>query len=244
MSASTAASAEGSEQNERPHSGIVVIHLGRLWALAGVLLVVLFAIAFALELGKETRVVVDGGLRLPALPASRAALAEEVSADAVQLTPAFDVEEPTTLELTLSRGAEEGWVGVDVALVEEESGELRQLGLATDVRGAVGKDPQEERTKTVLVDRVRPGHYVLRLAPSWEPLEEPEPGRADTPPPAPPAAHFRAVLGRRSYWALALAAGLILLPPLVSTGRRLWRRGGSRMTEGGIPDTPPAGKES
>jgi hypothetical protein len=230
-SASTAASAAGSE-------------LGRLWALAAALLVLLLVVGYFLELGKETRVVVDGPLRMPEHPASRAALEDELSAEAIQLTPSFDVEEPTTLELTLSRSADEGWVGVDVALIEEETGEMRQLGLATDVRGAVGSDPEQERRSQVLVDRVQPGRYVLRLAPSWEPLEEPTPGEADDTPPVPPSVHFRAVEGRRSHWALSLATALILLPPLVVTGRRLFRRWRSRMTRARIPDTPAPGKES
>ncbi len=140
--------------------------------------------------------------------------------------------DPTTLELTLSRSADEGWVGVDIALIEEETGDMRQLGLATDVRGALGSDPESERTSTVLVDRVQPGHYVLRLSPSWEPLVEATAGEGASASPTPPTAHFRAVRGRRSHLGLALAAGALLLPPLVVTGRRLLRRRRPEKSEG------------
>jgi len=211
-SATTAASAAGSE-------------LRRLWALALALLLILLTLGWFFEIGKATRVVVDGAVRLPPIPASRAALEDETLVDdAVQMTPAFTIDEPTTLELTLSRSADEGWVGADIALIEEESGEIRQLGLATDVRASVGADQDAQRRSTVLIDRVVPGRYVIRIAPSWEPLEEPAPGRETTDAElAAPSAHLEVVEGRRSFRGLGLAAFLILLPPLFVTGRRALR---------------------
>jgi hypothetical protein len=200
-----------------------------------VLLSILFVFAWFFELGKSTRVVVDGPLRLSPLPASRLALADEALVDkAIQLTPAFVVDEPTTLSVTLRRGPEEGWVGADLALIDEESGQIRTLRIATDVRAAVGADLDEQRSATVLIDRVTPGRYVLRIAPSWEPLEDPAPGRmvAAAPtatasaeaPAEPPTAHIEVVEGRRSHLALALSALFILVPPLFATGWRALRR--------------------
>ncbi len=201
--------------------------LRRTWAVTGVLLVLLLTVAWFVELGQETRVLVDGPLALPGVPASEARLAEgEVVDNAVMLTPAFSIEAPTTLTMTLRRDATEGWVGVDLALIEETTGEIRQLGLGTEVRRTVGADLEAQRETSVLVDQVAPGRYVVRVAPSWEPLGQvttmgasDEDGGGTSIALSPPAASLRIVEGRRSHWSLAFAALMLLLPALVMSIR-------------------------
>ncbi|RLB56252.1 MAG: hypothetical protein DRJ42_03925 [Deltaproteobacteria bacterium] len=206
----------------------------------------LVTVAWFVELGRETRVLVDGPLALPSMPASQVRLSEGGLIDnAVMLTPAFSIEAPTTLTMTLRRDASEGWVGVDLALIEETTGEIRQLGLGTEVRRTVGADLEAQRESSVLVDRVAPGRYVVRVAPGWEPLarlttaEASDQDRGPSLAPSPPAASLRIVEGRRSHWSLAFAALMLLLPALVMSIRSaLSKRAASAATKTSAPTAP------
>lgn len=217
----TAASAAGSDAPPVGPS------LRATWLAAGALLAVLFAVAFAFERGREQRVLVDGPLALPPMPASDMPRnsAEPVE-DAVQMTPELAIDGPTSLEIALTRDASDGSVGVDVALVNLDSLEMRELWLGLD-RVPPGGAPSEAATRaTALLDRVQTGRYVLRLAPRWESPTPPHPLRArgDDAPPAPPRVHLRVSTGADSHLDLALAAALIVAWPVFLTGRRLVRR--------------------
>lgn len=223
MSDITAASAAASE-------------LKRVWALTVALLALLLVVAWFVELRHEQRTLVDGPLALPQAPASLRASSEDGLEDrAIILTPAFTVEAPTTLGVTLRRDGSEGWVGVDLALIEESTGEMRQFGL----RAAVppGAADGVGREASALIDQVEAGRYVVRIAPSWEPLGaltaadslnraagesalEPAP----EPAPAPPSASLRIVEGERSRRGLGLAALALLLPAIFLSARFRWRR--------------------
>ncbi|MBW2462570.1 MAG: hypothetical protein JRH11_13055 [Deltaproteobacteria bacterium] len=227
--------------------------LKRAWAVAGVLLVLLLTVAWFVELSRDTRVLVDGPLALPSMPASEARLSEDGLVDnAVMLTPAFTIEAPTTLTMTLRRDASEGWVGVNLALIEETTGEIRQLGLGTEVRQTVGADLEAQRESTVLVDRVAAGRYVVRVAPGWEPLgqvgtagasDQDEGPRIAL---SPPAASLRIVEGRSSHWGLAFAALMLLLPALVMSIRSALSRraagGAAKTTASTAPQADQSGE--
>jgi hypothetical protein len=167
------------------------------WAIAGALLALLLGVALAFELGEDREVLVDGPLAL---------------------------DGPTTLEIAISRSGSDAWLGVDVAVIELETLEVRELSLGIE-RESVGTRLEDARA-TALVDRLDAGRYVIRLAPRWEPVALPLAGRADTDPASftPPRAHLRVTSGARSHGALFLAAALILVPPLYASGRRLLAR--------------------
>jgi hypothetical protein len=195
------------------------------WAIAGALLALLLGVALAFELGEDREVLVDGPLALPPLPASHMARDDdEPIEDAVQTTPELALDGPTTLEIAISRSGSDAWLGVDVAVIELETLEVRELSLGIE-RESVGTRLEDARA-TALVDRLDAGRYVIRLAPRWEPVALPLAGRADTDPASftPPRAHLRVTSGARSHGALFLAAALILVPPLYASGRRLLAR--------------------
>jgi hypothetical protein len=182
-------------------------------------------VALAFELGEDREVLVDGPLALPPLPASHMARDDdEPIEDAVLTTPELALDGPTTLEIAISRSGSDAWLGVDVAVIELETLEVRELSLGIE-RESVGTRLEDARA-TALVDRLDAGRYVIRLAPRWEPVALPLAGRADTDPASftPPRAHLRVTSGARSHGALFLAAALILVPPLYASGRRLLAR--------------------
>lgn len=178
-------------------------------AVGGLLLGVLGTLGWVLDFGVDRRVVVDG--EMPLAPDDAGLGLEAEGARRIRYSPTFVLERPATLEVTLERGPERGWLDMDVGVVNEETARVREftMGIAPDDRSASAR-----------LDQVGPGPHALRLDPRWKPQEG---GRSVT-------VRVRAMAGGRSPWPFALAAALIAAPPLWSLGTWLRHRNG-RATE-------------
>jgi len=191
------------------------------WAIA--LLVALGVLGWWLELGVPRETVLDAQLPLPG-PASSSVTSPDAADETepgIVITPAFTLDGPTTLELTLSRTDEPGWVGVSAALVSEEDQLVRELALDTLVTPrADGPGTRGTTEARAVFDELPTGAYRLRVEAGYDgPATPGEPGSTPT-----PRARLRAVAGARSPATLLAALGLLVLPPVASGGRALWRR--------------------
>ena len=75
------------------------------------------------------------------------------------------------LEVKLEAPVENSWIGVEGALVSEQTGEAELFELTTSYYH--GTDDGESwseggRTETVFLSGLKPGAYMLRVAPAWE----------------------------------------------------------------------------
>ena len=204
---------------------------------AAVLLALLAGVWAWLEVARPEETLWEGELTLPRVPESWRSEEDEAAEDRVadvRFTPELSVDGPTTLTLELEREPVEGWVGVAVALIHHDSGEVRQLALSSTYQRDVSTEGHGELSVDALVDQVQSGGWVVRLDPSWEPLAEPRPGREDAVDdlPEPPWVGLRVTQGRKSPWHLWLAVALILLPAVVQIGRRVWYTRRSKRTGG------------
>ena len=198
-----------------------VIRLRPALLTAAGLLAVLAAVAALVDLGHTQRVVAETSL---ALPDSANPVHDDPTF--VRYTPVFEVERPSTVHIELLREGRPGWVAVGCTLLSEDTGETRELVVQTSVLPGAGGDVRAEAR----IDRVMPGSYSLRLAPMARELVAPAPVAATAvPTPAPPAAarpghpaQVRVTVGGRSPFPFILAAGLIVLPALVTLVR--WAR--------------------
>lgn len=121
----------------------------------------------------------------------------------VSLSPPFDIPGgPTAVELRASAPIRETWVGLDVALIEEESGESAATGLnLSSFDGGAGAHAEGA------MGGLRGGRYQLRVEPVMET------GR----PPLPVTADVRVVRGA-FFWAPFVLALLALVAwPLAAT---------------------------
>jgi len=108
------------------------------------------------------------------------------------------------LAVTVSAPVDNSWVGLDGALVSEQTGVAELFEVASSYyHGVDGGESWSEggRTQTVYLSAVPPGSYVLRLAPQWE---------GKRPPVNAVVVELRAGVMRWLYPGLALAAILVL----------------------------------
>lgn len=129
-------------------------------------------------------------------------------ADPVVFSPPIQVTSPRrNLELRLRAPVDNAWVGVEGALVNEQTGvsELFEVA-ASYYHGVDGGESwsEGERSASVFLDALPPGTYTLRLMPQWEGPHPPVPS-ADL--------ELRSGVMRWSYPVLLLF--VILLVPLV-----------------------------
>ena len=110
----------------------------------------------------------------------------------------------------LQTNAQNQYVGVDAALVNQTSGETQHFFVDTGYyTGYDGERWSEGSQSTrVYVDRVTPGPYVLELAPLWE--THPQPGGPTTL--TPPSATLNVFCHERSPVSFCGAFLLLLLP--------------------------------
>jgi hypothetical protein len=87
-------------------------------------------------------------------------------------TPPFDVlSGPTTLGVHLNTTAENQWVGVNCALINETTGDVREFAISTEYwAGYTDGESWTEgsRNATEYLDSIPAGRYSMRLEPSWE----------------------------------------------------------------------------
>jgi len=120
----------------------------------------------------------------------------------VSLSAPFEIEGgPAAVEVRASAPVQRDWVGLDVALIEEATGESDAVGL--DLGPSDGAAPHAERS----VGGVRGGRYQLRVEPVLEP------GRAGLP----VAADVRLVRRAFLWGPLLLALVLLVAWPLAAT---------------------------
>lgn len=146
-------------------------------------------------------------------------------AQAVTQTAPFEIAHgPTTVEVALDTDASNAWLGLQAALVNEETGEVREFYLlAEDWHGVSGGESWQEgdADPTEYLSRVPSGRYSVRVIPEWGT----GPGGGQK-----PTAQIRVRPGERSALCCFLSGFLILAPlgwalvrKAVFEGRR-WRQ--------------------
>ena len=137
------------------------------------------------------------------------------------MTPEFVVSSgPTTLAVELYTNVDNAWAGVDSALVDTQTGEVREFGVdaeyyhgTTDGESWTEGDPNG----VVYLSRVPPGRYTMRFVGSWQPYSGPGAINLGL---SVPAARVRVVEGERSPACLVIALILVVLPLAWSVVRR------------------------
>lgn len=179
-------------------------HVGRM-KLAGGLLLALAITAMVLP-GASSPPLDETRLNVPPSPGEQAT--EQTS---VTLTEPFDVSR-STLRLDLETNLSNAWIAVATALINEDTGEVREFFVQTEEWH--GPDYSEGGpNQSEYIDRLPPGRYSLRYDVRWGKQTGLRTG-------TPPRATMRAVEGDRSSLACVLAGLLILLPALVGLLRR------------------------
>jgi len=195
-----------------------------LWPTLGtfaVLLLLFLGIAIGADIGGKHRVLVTGPLTLPATQ-QRGNPVSAPQQDTASYTPPFTVTDgPAVLSVELETSSNNDYVGVACALIDEETGKVREFYVdAGYYHGVTGGESWSEgsRDSTVYVDRVPEGRYVLRMDPQWNHWT---PGLFNVGTAAsPPSASIEVTQGSRSPWCCLLTFFLLLLPVPISIFRR------------------------
>lgn len=178
------------------------------------LFVALLLVAGAFIVGKPRQVLVEGPLALPDTPAVAGSARAEGAEDRASYTPTFQVTGgPTTLAVELRTNAQQAWVGVACALIDEVGGEVREFPIeASYYSGVEGGESWSEGspTMTTYLAQVPSGTYSLRLDPQWT-------GAAFA---SPPEASIRVEQGSSSGACCCGAFFLLLLPVPFALYRR------------------------
>jgi hypothetical protein len=139
-------------------------------AAAAALFALLVAVAVLTGMGSRGRVLVEGPLALPATQTLAGQTARDPNVDRASYTPVFEVNGPTVLSMTLRTNADNDFVGVACALIEEQTGEVREFYIQAEYyHGVSGGESWSEgsRDATKYIDRVSSGRYSLRMDPEW-----------------------------------------------------------------------------
>lgn len=176
-------------------------------AVTCVLLVALAVGALAIARGKREAALIEQALQVPQTRASNRIRQAGAPASITQTDP-FSIDHgPTTLELELLTNVSNAWLGVNAALVNEETGEVREFYMMTEEwHGRSGGSTWSEGdpTQKDYLGSVPSGRYSLRLQPEW--------GSTLSSVNAPQAV-LRARPGKRSS-VCCLGSGVLLLLPL------------------------------
>ncbi|MBX3251577.1 MAG: DUF4178 domain-containing protein [Myxococcales bacterium] len=171
---------------------------------AGLLLPLLCVLFIFFELAGDRPRVASLGLTVPPV-------AGEPTSPVISTSDPFRVDRgPTTLALDLRTNADNQYVGVEAALLEQTTGDVRHFFLETGYfRGHDGESWSEgSQSAVAYVDRVPPGTYVLQLQPMWEA----SPQRGGPNGLVPPAVAVDVRAHERSPMLFLIALGLLLLP--------------------------------
>jgi len=155
--------------------------------------------------------LVDGPVRVPATPSTQ----PDPSGRNATLTPPFVVREgPTLVEVKLRTNADNQYVGVPAALIEQSTGQVIEFYIdAERYHGVSGGESWSEgsRSNTEHVNQVPAGTYALRVDPFWQSF--PQPGAYGTGL-SPPAVEISVETGAQSRSCLLFALFLIWLPAI------------------------------
>lgn len=196
-----------------------------LWPTLGsfaVLLLLFLGIALGADLGGKRRTLVAGPITLPPTQSNAAPVGTTPQQDTASYTPPFTITDgPAVLEVELQTSADNDYVGVACALIDEESGNVREFFVSTEYyHGVTGGESWTDgsRNATIYVDQVPEGRYVLRMDPQWNHWT---PGLFNVGTSArPPTASIEVVQGSRSPWCCLLTFLLLLVPVPISIFRR------------------------
>jgi hypothetical protein len=92
--------------------------------------------------------------------------------EAITLSPPFEIPGgPQGVEIAANASVQQAWIGLDVALINDESGESDAVGF--ELSHYEGKDsdgPWSEgnRSGSAVIGSVPSGRYVLRVEPEWQ----------------------------------------------------------------------------
>jgi len=156
--------------------------------------------------------LVDGPIRVPPTPSTQ----PDASGRNATVTPPFTVREgPTLVEVELRTNADNQYVGVPAALIEQNTGEVIEFYVdAERYHGTSGGESWSEgsQSSTNHVNQVPAGTYTLRVDPFWQSF--PQPGAYGTGL-SPPAVEVTVQTGAQSRGCLLFALFLIWLPAIV-----------------------------
>jgi len=155
--------------------------------------------------------LVDGPIRVPATPSGQ----PDPSGQGATVTPPFTVREgPTLLEVRLRTNANNQYIGVPAALIEQNTGEVIEFYVdAERYHGVSGGESWSEgsQSNSAHVNQVPPGTYALRVDPFWQRFPQPGAYGAGL---SPPAVEITVETGAQSRTCLLLALFLIWLPAI------------------------------
>ena len=174
--------------------------------------VALFVLMGAVKARHASDHLVNGPIPVPVVPAS----GPSPDGRGATVTPPFEVRDgPTLIDVHLSTNAENQYIGVPAALIEQNTGEVIEFYVdAERYHGVSGGESWSEgsASNSVHVEKVPSGIYALRVDPFWTSF--PQPGAFGTGL-SPPAATIRVESGATSVGCLILALVLLWLPALL-----------------------------
>jgi hypothetical protein len=163
----------------------------------------------ALELSPATSLLVDGALPIPSFQGDA-----PDPAMVVVRTPPFHIDRgPIPVRIDLSTTADNQWVGVACALVDQATGEATAFYVETGYyHGVSGGESWSEgsNSSTEYLSAVAAGTYVLELLPSWQAF--PQPGAYGQI--GAPSANVKLTSGERSPACCFVSLLLLLAPGL------------------------------
>ncbi|MCC7382150.1 MAG: DUF4178 domain-containing protein [Deltaproteobacteria bacterium] len=139
----------------------------RIGGLAVVFTAILFALAVLIGARSAGRVVYEGTIPLTA---TLTGAPSEAGQRAVLSEP-FSLEARGNLEVEARADVDNSWAFVAGALINDESGEVRQFGIEVSYyHGSSGGESWSEGSPrdSVVLGSVTPGQYLLRFDPQWD----------------------------------------------------------------------------
>lgn len=134
---------------------------GRAWKAAAIALAIIAVVAIGLSLRRPRQRV----LQLEVAVATDAG-------EAVTLSEPFELSGgPQAVEIKARATVSQAWVGLDVALINDESGESDAVGFElSHYQGSEGGEAWSEgsRSGSAIIGSVPDGRYVLRVEPEWQ----------------------------------------------------------------------------
>lgn len=178
--------------------------IARTSLIAGLLLPLLCVLFIFFEVAGDRPRVASLGLSVPPV-------AGEPTSPVISTSDPFTIDRgPTTLALDLRTNAQNQYVGVEAALLEQNTGDVRHFVVETGYYSGYDGESWSEGSQTAVayVDRVPAGVYVLQVQPQWE--ASPQPGGPSGL--VPPAVALDVRSHQRSPALFLIALVLLLLP--------------------------------